>query len=272
MSFLDSLEKRAPWLAFPQIFRIFVMLHGVFFALLLIRPDSAETLAFNYGKIVNGEFWRLISHFLIPPLTPGSPLTILFLFFYIMIGMMLSDGLEGNFSSFRFSLFIYAMVLSQTLAFLLAGWLVAPDVSFTQGGFFLYEAAFVAFAVIYPTYTIHLFGVIPVPMWLLGAIPVLQALFLIIKIPVAIIFLAIGFAPLLVWAVPRLIQVVKGNVDAASHRTAFQRKVSTNAQTSLHECHICGVTEKDDDNIEFRVAADGEEYCTEHLPPKPDDA
>ena len=31
-------------------------------------------------------------------------------------------------------------------------------------------------------------------------------------------------------------------------------------------CATCDRTEHDDPDLEFRVAADGEEYCKEHLP------
>ncbi len=268
MKLLNTLEKRAPWLAFPQLFRLFVMMHGVFFALLLIRPEAADSLAFNYNKILDGEVWRVVSHFLIPPIRPGGALTFLFLFFYIMIGMMLSDGLEGSFSPFRFSLFIYASALSITIAFLAAGRLALPEQNFEMGGYFLYETIFMAFAVLYPMYKINLFGIIPVPMWLLGLLPVIQGFSVILSLPIASVFFLIAFAPLLIWSIPRIVLIAKGNVTAAHHRAAFQRKVAAATPATLHECYTCKRTEKDDDTLEFRVSADGEEYCTEHLPPK----
>jgi hypothetical protein len=38
------------------------------------------------------------------------------------------------------------------------------------------------------------------------------------------------------------------------------------AGESLHCCEACGITELTSPDAEFRVAADGREYCTRHLP------
>lgn len=38
------------------------------------------------------------------------------------------------------------------------------------------------------------------------------------------------------------------------------------AAVAFHRCQVCGKTEHDPGRIEFRVAADGCEYCREHLP------
>lgn len=40
-------------------------------------------------------------------------------------------------------------------------------------------------------------------------------------------------------------------------------------QTAFHRCATCGKTELQSKDLVFRVAQDGNEYCLEHLPPKP---
>ncbi len=37
-------------------------------------------------------------------------------------------------------------------------------------------------------------------------------------------------------------------------------------EEALHHCKVCGRTEVTAPELEFRVAADGEEYCLTHLP------
>jgi hypothetical protein len=39
-------------------------------------------------------------------------------------------------------------------------------------------------------------------------------------------------------------------------------------EETLHRCETCGITEGSHPEAEFRVASDGKEYCTEHLPSK----
>jgi len=56
-----------------------------------------------------------------------------------------------------------------------------------------------------------------------------------------------------------------GGWGLLKRRREFQRAVSR-SDDSLHRCAVCGLTERDDADMEFRVGADGEEYCMEHLP------
>lgn len=56
-----------------------------------------------------------------------------------------------------------------------------------------------------------------------------------------------------------------GGWGLMKRRRNFQRAISR-SDDSLHRCAVCGRTERDDADMEFRVGADGEEYCMEHLP------
>jgi hypothetical protein len=38
------------------------------------------------------------------------------------------------------------------------------------------------------------------------------------------------------------------------------------AEETMHRCEVCGRTEQTAPDLDFRVAKDGHEYCTEHLP------
>jgi hypothetical protein len=50
----------------------------------------------------------------------------------------------------------------------------------------------------------------------------------------------------------------------ASRRERFQS--STKTSEALHRCEICGATEISHPDAEFRVTANGHEFCLEHLP------
>ena len=49
-------------------------------------------------------------------------------------------------------------------------------------------------------------------------------------------------------------------------RQQFQVAQKQGVDETLHHCKVCGSTEVSAPEREFRVAADGEEYCTQHLP------
>jgi len=46
-------------------------------------------------------------------------------------------------------------------------------------------------------------------------------------------------------------------------------KTQPGGSTAFHTCAVCGLTEKDDPKMDFRVClecSDGQEYCRKHLP------
>ena len=57
-----------------------------------------------------------------------------------------------------------------------------------------------------------------------------------------------------------------GGWAAIKRRRDFQRTLSR-SDAVLHTCAVCKKTEHDDPNLDFRIGHDGEEYCTDHLPP-----
>jgi GlpG protein len=61
--------------------------------------------------------------------------------------------------------------------------------------------------------------------------------------------------------------MMSGGAQVIKRRSEFKRAISSAKVNALHQCHVCGITEKNDSNIEFRVLADGMEYCEKHLPP-----
>ncbi|MEI6178305.1 MAG: rhomboid family intramembrane serine protease [Verrucomicrobiota bacterium] len=60
--------------------------------------------------------------------------------------------------------------------------------------------------------------------------------------------------------------MLAGGGKLIKRRSEFKRAVSSVRSDALHQCHVCGTTERDDPDAEFRVCPDGEEYCTKHLP------
>ena len=58
-----------------------------------------------------------------------------------------------------------------------------------------------------------------------------------------------------------------GGWSLMQRRRRFQQSIA-GADAFLHRCTVCRRTEQDDANLDFRIGADGEEYCTDHLPPR----
>jgi hypothetical protein len=109
-----------------------------------------------------------------------------------------------------------------------------------------------------------MFLIIPVQVrWLamLGAVFLLIAA---IGNPVYIGFLLLAFGNYLLWAgIPALRGQARVMKSVARKRKFDRYKLDEDE--SFHHCKTCGRTEVSDPELEFRMAADGEEYCTDHL-------
>jgi hypothetical protein len=56
-------------------------------------------------------------------------------------------------------------------------------------------------------------------------------------------------------------------MEAAQRRQRFIREAAP-ASDTMHQCTVCHRTEISNPELDFRVSADGNEYCVEHLPSK----
>lgn len=62
-----------------------------------------------------------------------------------------------------------------------------------------------------------------------------------------------------------VVAAFRANADILRRRQEFQRAMLP-ADEPMHLCKVCGATEHTAPDTDFRVAADGEEYCEAHLP------
>ncbi|MBK1834575.1 hypothetical protein [Roseibacillus ishigakijimensis] len=266
MSFLTTLENRLPWLAFPSLLRGFAIIHFVMVLLLMARPDLGIAMAFDWPKIMGGEFWRILSFlFLVDVPHPESVagfrmLPVLFAFFALLIAFMFNDTLETTWGVWRTSLYFYLVILGQIVANCLLA-LMGARVELV-GGYYLYLAAFFAFATLFPKHTFLLMLIIPVQVWVLAAI---AAFFLLAKAagqPSFFLYLGLTFAPFLAWAIPQWRRAGVQRSSVAKRRVAFESKKKAGQQGSFHLCKVCQATENSHPDRDFRVTAEGDEICS----------
>jgi hypothetical protein len=261
MPLLDRMERKLGWLTFPGLFRFYVLLGVLAFVLSWLRPpgELAMILDFDLAKILRGEVWRLVT-FLVAPDAGGrmSILTVLFLYFAVIIGFLINDSLESAWGAFRTSMFFYSGYL-----FLLLGNLFLPATAWS-GGYF-YTSAFFAFATLFPRYEFLLFFILPVQVRFLAMLSAIGLLITAISQPILIPFLVAAFLNYLLWCAIPFFRYRKTMVKAAARRRKYERAKEPESDT-FHRCEVCGRTENDATAPGFRVGDDGKEYCTDHLP------
>lgn len=249
-------------MAFPGIIRAMSMIHWVTFLLMMVRPEIAESLSpAGPGALENGEYWRLISGVLLPPVYPMGSNGFVFSAFFMLIAtriaFLFSDGLEDSWGSLRTSIYLYACIFCQSLILFFI-----PIPIF--GSELLYLAILFAFATWFPDFEFLLMFVFPVKLKFLAP---LSAFFLFRPVlsmpsllPVFLLFHAVAFAPYLIWVFLRF----RGG--SKHPRPGRKKRPSKMDLPSLHRCALCNRTEASDPDLSFRVAADDEEYCLDHLP------
>ena len=262
-----SLDRKFGWLAFPGLIRSIASLQLVFFVLLIFRPEALEILFLDREKIHEGQIWRIVSFIFLPLVHPYSSFGLfvncLFAYFAFRISYIINDVLEAFWGELRTTLFVYAVILSQAAVYYFLFFL-----PFGPGGANYYLTLFFAFATLQPKYTFLLFLIIPVPAWLFAAMGVVNILSVSFSVPFLAPFFLLFYLGIhsiyLFWAIPKLIRWMRNRGKVRVRRAKFEAGRPSKEQT-LHRCAECGRTEISDPELDFRVSADGEEYCLDHL-------
>lgn len=252
-SLIASAERRLGHLAIPHVVRWIGVFQAAVWALNLFSPTLNEYLFFDRDAIFRGEVWRLFAFIFIPGTT--SPLLILFAVFFLWF---ISDGLEHEWGAFRVNLYVFATVFCLMMLGLMP--VVGMVVNFATT-FLFFSTLFFAFAAIYPDQIINLFAIIPVKAKWLALANAAMLLYQVMMVPPFILSVAAGLLPFIVVFVPGFIRDFKRQSDAATRRAAFQERTKPAPGDAFHTCAACGATDTSHPEREFRVAADGEEYC-----------
>lgn len=248
-------------------------------------------LTLNPYAILHGQIWRLVTWVLIPPSSGGLFFTLLMLYFYCSIGM----SLERTWGTYRYNVYLFqGMLFTIAGSFLLMGYcyLFHPQIQMMDmrgmlhvltvdspneyfraiaglfSTYYINMSIFLAYAATFPDAQVLLMFIIPIRVKWLGAIYAVMLLFQFLGTNVYGKF-AIG-ASLLNFVVFFLTSrnMMHLNPKQIHRRQEFKRDVRRNTGITKHKCAICGRTEVDSPQMQFRFCSkcDGNyEYCEEHL-------
>ena len=286
MNFIDRLEKKYPNFGVSNLMIYVIAISGLGMLISMVKPYIYyQYLSLDFYQIFHhGQVWRLIT-FLLCPSAGGSGSSGLF-WFVIMAWVYYSIGsnLERIWGRFRFSLFYLsgiAMIFIVTLAAYLIMGIVYPaqEVGIWLGMQvtleYVTESLFLAFALVFPDVQFLLFFIIPVKAkWLsifyfaLDAYQIIQGIMMKSYYPVALIVVSLINIFIFFF-------FAKGRPGMAAHARQTKRKAEfkqkmheSREKGPIHRCAICGRTELDAPELDFRYCSkcDGRyEYCSEHL-------
>ena len=281
---IQKLERKIGKYAIVNLTKYIIILYIAGFVLQL-APASVNTsdfLALNPYLIMKGQIWRIFTWILIPPQKLDILIVITLLFYYFVGNMM-----ERTVGSFRYNLFIFTGLILMIVAafatfFVYNNVMGLPEeqlssymaiMSYSFSTYYVQMMVFLSFAICYPDMQILFMMFIPLKVKWLGiayGVILLYNCFMAVKSNNYFLFFAI-----LSQAINLLLFYLSlGRLDRfkpheVKRRTEFKRNVQMRPKgITRHKCAICGRTEEDDPNLEFRFCSKcngNYEYCQDHL-------
>ena len=249
---------------------------GILYFMSMIDPSNAlyGLLCFDAPSILSGQIWRLVTY----PLcfSAGSPLmTAIALFCYYSLGR----AMENIWGTFRFNLFYFTgVVLMDVWCMIFGG---------QASAFYLNMSLFLAYATLYPNTQFLLFFIIPVKAWVLALLDLLFVLSGLLRpFPYCVFpLIALGnyflfFGKDVVNVLPvawrvnarRAMRKAKGGKGAKvipfNNAGSYQASHTNVKAPYTHRCTICGRTDVDSPELEFRYCSRCKGYhcyCSEHI-------
>ena len=253
MSFLDKLERRFGRYAIPHLGRCVAALNALVFFLDQVVPGFRYVLDLDPAAIREGQVWRLVTYLFIPNST-----NVLWVVFLLMFFVMVVDGLEHAWGSFRFNVYYLTGAIGVTIASVFFG---AGFANSTLNLSLLF-----AFAWFYPDTLIYVMFVLPVRIkWLAGFSGAGLVFEFVVGGMQERMAIVAAFANYLLYFMPGIIAEIRQRRKVEGRRRRYAES-SVSKDEPLHQCALCGRSDQSDPDLEFRVARDGNDYCLEHLP------
>jgi hypothetical protein len=252
VTLLDWLERHLSRLAIPRLIRYVVALNALVFILLTLDPKYISALVLDREAILQGQVWRLVSWIFIP-----DTLSPIWVIFYLMVVWWTGELLEGAWGTFRLNAYYFLGMFFCVASALIFG--------ASGGNMFLNLSLFLAVATLAPNMEILFLLVIPLKLKWVALISLLWPAYILVtgSLPVKmIVIMCLG--NYLIFFGPSLLRRSRENRQTMRRGARFE--ATKDSSPTLHRCEACGITEVTDPHADFRVANDGKEYCTRHLP------
>ena len=259
----------------PNLMLVIAIGNLLVYLLTVIDPSGVvyKFLAFDRASILAGQVWRLVSYIFLPDSANILLLAIL-LFFYYQIGKLL----ESHWGRFRFNLFYFTGVLLTDIAALLLHGAAST--------YYLNLSLLLAFATLYPETQFLLFFIIPLKAkylaWfylaynalavIIGTFP--YNLFPIVALLNYFLFFGSDIKNVFGYRRPRPISRPSAKRPGAKQEQkpnanwANQYRNASGQKPYHHKCTVCGRTDTDYPDLEFRYCSRCKGYycyCMDHI-------
>lgn len=269
MKFFNDFERKYRRYAIPNLMMYITVLYGIGLVIWQMNPMIYfRYLSLDVEQILHGQIWRIFTFLMFPPAFGNFRFTSLFigiiaLFMYQSLG----QTLENVWGAFRFNMFFIMGVLAQVVAAIVGYLVFHQNWMLTTG--FLNSSIFLAFAMCFPEAQFLLFFVLPIKAkWLAIAECAVYLYSFVFDGMAARVELFISLINIILFfAMTR--NYKQYSPKEIKRKQEFKKAMKiTPKGTPRHRCAVCGRTELDGEDLEFRYCSRCEgdyEYCQDHL-------
>jgi len=267
-----------PRFGIPNLMRVIVIGNvAVYVLMLLTQANDANALSFltfNLNALLHGEVWRLGTFVFVPAYS--SPFALLIsLYFYYWIG----STLERQWGTAKFNLYYISGALLTVLGVVLASLITGNPYLTAAGTGYVNLSMFFAFAFLFPDTTVLLFFILPVRMkWLayldgaLFAFDIIKAIGAHNWAGVVLPIVALLNFAVFIWPEVHYLKErakYQNSRKTVQFRQAQQQQAKQAQQQGYrHKCAVCGRTDTDYPDLQFRYCSKCVGYhcfCQDHI-------
>ena len=268
-NWLDKMERRFGRYAIRNLTMYLLAGYAIGYLLSFTMPQLLTYFTLEPALILKGQVWRLLSWVIIPPND-----NIIFVIFMMLLYYSLGNTLESYWGAFRYNVYIFSGILFTVIGAFIVNGLIGGITGFGSlySTYYINMSIFLACASIMPDYQLLLYGIIPIKMKWLAILDVV--LLAVDAVQGGLIIRIVIIASLLNFIIFFFCnRNLRGHSPKqAARRKKFQKQISRPqnqyAGGAKHRCAVCGRTELDDPNLEFRYCSKcngNYEYCQDHL-------
>lgn len=270
MNWLNKLERKFGRYAIHNLTLYLIGGYIIGFGAYMFVPNLLNLLTLEPAYILHGQIWRIISWVLIPPSGNIFTTVIMMLFYY-----SLGTALERTWGAFRYNVYIFSGILFTVIGAFLLYLIVGVD-AVGYGVFFstyyINMSIFLAFAVSYPDMEVLLYFILPIKMKWMALVYAALTIYDLVRgnlfTRIAIIASLLNFIVFFLSSRNVKPYMPKEQMRKRKFKQEQERPHMTYAGGARHRCAVCGRTELDDPNLEFRFCSKcngNYEYCQDHL-------
>ena len=270
---IDRFCYKHPRFGITNLMMYIVIGNAIVYLFSIMDTSGALTYLLNFDAslIFQGQLWRLVTFLFVSGYTGIGDLLFFFLFmyFYYFIG----STLEREWGSGRFTIYYISGIVLSAIYAVIVFLITKKSLSITAS--FINLSMFFAFATLFPETRVLVFYIIPVKIKWLALLNAVYFLYSIIVNPFPYNILpVVGILNYIIFCGDSLIGQIRPSRHFRSKSAINFKKEAKKYKKDMEKtpytrkCSVCGKTDKDYPDLEFRFCSRCEGYhcfCIDHI-------